>query len=65
MYTYPERDPYETGLCSMLLIFALDDLGVSRRVSLMLSQEQALATLGATVRDRYVDALIRKAVSRA
>ena len=65
MYNYPERPYNETNLCEMRLVWLLSDLGVPRRVSLLLSQQQATAMLGATVRDRVIDGMIARMVPRA
>lgn len=62
---YPERDPRETGLCSMSLVHTLADLGVPRRHVLMMSEQQATILFAHLVKDRLIDAAIRKAVHYA
>ena len=65
MFPYPERDPNSTGLCEMALVWTLADLGIPRRHVLMMTQEQATAMLAVCLRDRLIDAAIRKPVRYA
>lgn len=56
-----ERDPRETGLAPLRMVYALEALGCPRRDALCLSPEQAAAALCYyRARARLIDDAIRK-----
>lgn len=65
MFPYPERPPHESGFCSMRLVWLLSDLGIPRRHVLLMTEQEATATLAHVVKNRVIDAAIRKAAHYA
>jgi hypothetical protein len=49
----------------MSLVWLLADLGIPRRVALLLSQQEATAMLAVCLRDRLIDRLVSKAAGHA
>jgi len=60
LYTEPtERPPCVTGLAPLAYVAALQDLGVDRGRALLLSPAEAVAMMGAVMRDRLIDTLLQ------
>lgn len=61
-YTEPsERPPCVTGLAPLAYVHALQDLGVDRGRALLMTPGEAVAALGAAVRNRRIDGLLAQA----
>lgn len=52
--TPSERPPCLTGLAPLPLVWLLEDLGTPRGAALTMTPAEAMATLGAVARDRWL-----------
>ena len=59
--TPSERRPCQTGLAPLPLVWLLEDLGTPRGAALTITPAEAMTTLGAVARDRWIDPTLEAA----